>query len=81
MNDLWRASKSRLVFDLVNAKTESECLALKPDNMKSDAEWKAFVKVKTSKEHQVRTTIFLLQLLIKNIKLNLKLKTSKLIFF
>ena len=70
---IYGVSKSRLVSDLVNAKTESERLTLKPDNMKSDAEWKAFVKVKTSKEHQVSTTIFLLQLLIKNIKLNLKL--------
>ena len=59
MNDLWRASKSRLVTDLIKARTESERLALKPDNMKSDAEWKAFVKLKTSKEHRVRKSMCL----------------------
>ena len=64
MNDLWRALKSRLVYDLINVRKESEHLALKSNSMKSDAEQKAFVKLKTSKEHQVCTTIFLLHLLI-----------------
>ncbi len=59
MNDLWRASKSRLVTELMNATTESERPVLKPDNMKSDAEWKAFVKLKTSKEHRVRKSMCL----------------------
>lgn len=53
MSDLWRSAKSRLVNDIINAKTESERLALKPDCIKSDVEWRAFVKQKTSKEHMV----------------------------
>ena len=57
MNDLWRSSKSRLVTEIVKAKSESERLALKPDNIKSLDAWKAFVKIKTSKEHQVSKTV------------------------
>ncbi|KAL5553434.1 hypothetical protein UlMin_040835 [Ulmus minor] len=53
MADLWRASKSRLVTAIIDAKSESERLALKPDCIKSDVEWRAFVKQKTSKEHMV----------------------------
>ena len=53
MADLWRATKSRLVTAIINAKSESEQLALKLDCIKSDVEWRAFVKHKTSKEHMV----------------------------
>ncbi|KAL5583463.1 hypothetical protein UlMin_015905, partial [Ulmus minor] len=58
MADLWRASKSRLMTDLINATTESERLALKPDCIKSDVEWRSFIKLKTSKEHLVLRSIF-----------------------
>ncbi|XP_062114462.1 uncharacterized protein LOC133825549 [Humulus lupulus] len=51
MANLWRSAKSRLVKDIIDAKTENERLALKPDCIKSDVEWRAFVKQKTSKEH------------------------------
>ncbi|XP_062106702.1 uncharacterized protein LOC133818035 isoform X2 [Humulus lupulus] len=54
MVDLWRASKSRLVKDIISAKTESERQALKPDCIKSDVEWRAFIKQKTSKEHMTK---------------------------
>ena len=54
MSDLWRTSKSRLVKDIIEATTESERLALKPDCIKSDVEWRAFVKQKTSPKHMVR---------------------------
>ena len=53
MADLWRDPKSRLVTAIIDAKSESERLALKPDCIKSDVEWRAFVKQKTSKEHMV----------------------------
>ena len=58
MADLWRTGKSRLVRNIINAKNESERLALKPDCIKSDVEWRAFVAQKTSKEHLVRTIIY-----------------------
>ncbi|KAL5538686.1 hypothetical protein UlMin_014857 [Ulmus minor] len=58
MADLWRASKSRLVTDLINATTENERLALKPDCIKSDVEWRSFIKLKTSKEHLVLRSKF-----------------------
>ncbi|XP_062092585.1 uncharacterized protein LOC133798352 isoform X2 [Humulus lupulus] len=51
MAELWRAGKSRLVKDIINAKNESERLALKLDCIKSDVEWRAFVAKKISKEH------------------------------
>ena len=44
---------------LSHAKIESERLALKPDSIKSDAKWKAFVKLKTSKEHRVQKSMCL----------------------
>ena len=54
MAELWRVGKSRLVKDIINAKNESERLALKSDCIKSDVEWRAFVAKKISKEHLVR---------------------------
>ncbi|KAF4357197.1 hypothetical protein G4B88_011056 [Cannabis sativa] len=51
MASLWRSGKSRLVKELNDAKNESERLAMKPDCIKSDAEWRSFVTQKTSKEH------------------------------
>lgn len=54
MAELCRAGKSRLVKDIINAKNESERLALKSDCIKSDVEWRAFVAKKISKEHLVR---------------------------
>ena len=55
MADLWRALKSRLVTAIIDAKLESERLALKPNNIKSDVEWRVFVQQKTSKEHHVHS--------------------------
>ena len=57
MAELWRSEKSRLVTEIINAKNESERLALKPDCIKSDVEWRSFVAQKTSKEHLVRNMI------------------------
>ena len=59
MNNLWRTSKSRVVAEIVKATSKSERLALKSDNINSVDEWKAFVRLKTSKEHLVSTTICL----------------------
>ncbi|GMN19561.1 hypothetical protein TIFTF001_039840 [Ficus carica] len=42
MGELWRASKSRLVTKLGGAPNNEERLKLKPDNIKSNVEWKAF---------------------------------------
>uniref|UniRef100_A0A803NKM0 Uncharacterized protein n=1 Tax=Cannabis sativa TaxID=3483 RepID=A0A803NKM0_CANSA len=42
MASLWRSGKSRLVKELNDAKNESERLAMKPDCIKSDAEWRSF---------------------------------------
>ena len=46
MAKLWRVGKSRLVNDIINAKNESERLALKPDCIKSDVERSAIVAQK-----------------------------------
>ena len=48
--ELWRSSKSRLVTRLNKLPNEEEQLKLKPDNIKLEAEWKAFVREKTSKK-------------------------------
>ena len=53
MGELWRASKSRLVTKLRDAPTNEERLKLKPNNIKSNVEWKAFVYEKTSVEFTV----------------------------
>ena len=53
MGALWRASNSRLVKAIKEAKNEEERLTLKPDNIKSITNWKAFVKEKTSISFQV----------------------------
>ena len=53
MGELWRASKSRLVTKLRDAPNNEERLKLKPDNIKSNVEWKAFVREKTSVEFTV----------------------------
>ncbi|KAL5564188.1 hypothetical protein UlMin_027352 [Ulmus minor] len=52
MCELWRSSKSRLVTRLNKLPNEEERLKLKPDNIKLEAEWKAFVREKTSKKFQ-----------------------------
>ena len=66
MSVLWRASKSRLVSKLNKLTNESERLSLKPDCFKSDVEWRAFVRQKTSKDHQVQILIAL-QLCLYNL--------------
>lgn len=53
MGDLWRSSKSRLVTKLNELPNEQERLKLKPDNIKSETEWRVFVREKTSKQFQV----------------------------
>ena len=53
MGELWRASKSRLVTKLRDASNNEERLKLKPDNIKSNVEWKTFVREKTSVEFTV----------------------------
>ncbi|RIA04185.1 hypothetical protein BRARA_K01611 [Brassica rapa] len=52
MGCIWRASKSRLVNQILNAENHIERLKLRPDNIQL-AEWKKFVKEKTSKEFRV----------------------------
>lgn len=54
MDDLWRASKSRLVTKIRKASNEEERLKLRPDNIKSIHEWKDFLKEKTSEKFKVR---------------------------
>ncbi|XP_062079401.1 uncharacterized protein LOC133783794 [Humulus lupulus] len=53
MTDLWRASKSRLVAKISKAPNEQERIKLRPDNIKSEVEWRAFVREKTSSEFKV----------------------------
>ncbi|XP_062096269.1 uncharacterized protein LOC133802052 [Humulus lupulus] len=52
--NLWRSAKSRLVKDIIDAKTENERLVLKPDCIKSDVEWR---EQKASKEHMTKQTL------------------------
>lgn len=54
MGCLWRASKSRLVNQIRKAQNHVERMKLRPDNL-SMAEWRKFVKEKTSQEFQVIT--------------------------
>ncbi|KAL0715881.1 hypothetical protein Bca4012_065203 [Brassica carinata] len=49
MGCLWRASKSRLVNQIIKADNHAERLKLRPDNVPL-SEWRKFVKEKTSKE-------------------------------
>ena len=53
MGCIWRASKSRLVSQIIKATTIEERLKLKPDNIKSTKEWKDFIKIKTSSNFKV----------------------------
>ena len=53
MADLWRTSKSRLVTKISNAPNKQERFKLRPDNIKSEVEWRAFVREKTSSEFKV----------------------------
>lgn len=52
MGCLWRASKSRLVNQIIKADNNAERMNLRPDNVPV-AEWRKFVKAKTSKEFKV----------------------------
>uniref|UniRef100_A0A803NJ13 Uncharacterized protein n=1 Tax=Cannabis sativa TaxID=3483 RepID=A0A803NJ13_CANSA len=52
---LWRASKSRLVAKLQEAPNEEVRLTLRPKNIKSEDEWKTFVREKTSSEFWAKT--------------------------
>ena len=51
--NLWRASKSRLVKKIVEAPNDAERLKLRPDNIKSEVDWKAFVREKLSADFKV----------------------------
>src|SRR4051812_41378491 len=53
MGSLWRASKSRLVHKILEEKNEEERLQLQPNSVHSRAEWRKFVKEKTSPEFKV----------------------------
>ncbi|XP_062101521.1 uncharacterized protein LOC133807296 isoform X4 [Humulus lupulus] len=50
MTDLWRASKSRPVAKISKAPNEQERIKLRHDIIKSDVEWRAFIREKTSSE-------------------------------
>ncbi|KAL5550896.1 hypothetical protein UlMin_001072 [Ulmus minor] len=52
MAELWRCSKSRLVRKLNSLSNEEQRMQLKPDNIRSEAEWRSFVREKTSKKFQ-----------------------------
>lgn len=56
MGCIWRASKSRLVSRIQKAKNEEERLDLQPKNITSRAEWRKFVKEKTSPTFKVIKT-------------------------
>lgn len=56
MGCIWRASKSRLVSQIQKAKNEEERLDLQPKNITSRAEWRKFVKEKTSPTFKVIKT-------------------------
>ena len=81
MNDLWRTSNSRLVAEVINAESETQCLALKPDNIKSVDEWKDFVRAKKSKEHLVSKIVFLTSLLLNIILIFTNIDNITLSFF
>lgn len=57
MGCLWRASKSRLVKQIRDAQNQSDRMKLRPDNIPT-AEWRKFVKLKTSQEFKVITFIY-----------------------
>ncbi|PRQ45567.1 hypothetical protein RchiOBHm_Chr3g0492791 [Rosa chinensis] len=48
MGCIWRASKSRLVSQIQEAKNKGERLRLQLKNIQSRAEWKRFIRAKTS---------------------------------
>lgn len=54
MGCLWRSSKSRLVQNVINAKNNAERMKLRPKNIPI-AEWRKYVKLKTSPEFKVLT--------------------------
>ncbi|KAL5549202.1 hypothetical protein UlMin_004433, partial [Ulmus minor] len=58
MAELWRTSKSRLVSKLNKLPNDEQRLQLKPHNIKSEAEWRAFVQEKTSEKFQERSNKF-----------------------
>ncbi|XP_024021724.1 uncharacterized protein LOC21400762 isoform X1 [Morus notabilis] len=58
MGNLWRSSKSRLVNKIREVPNEEERLKLRPKNIKSEADWKAFVREKTSAEFKAKSDRF-----------------------
>lgn len=54
MGCIWRSSKSRLVSQITKAKNNAERMKLRPKNIPT-AEWRKFVKQKTSEEFKVFT--------------------------
>ncbi|XP_062101517.1 uncharacterized protein LOC133807296 isoform X3 [Humulus lupulus] len=55
MTDLWRASKSRPVAKISKAPNEQERIKLRHDIIKSDVEWRAFIREKTSSEFKAKS--------------------------
>ena len=53
MGKIWRTSKCRMVERIKKAESEQERMSLKPDNIVSIAEWKAFVREKLNKTFEV----------------------------
>lgn len=58
MGHLWRSSKSRLVNKIREAPNEEERLKLRPKNIKSEVDWKTFVREKTSPEFKVYNNLY-----------------------
>lgn len=58
MGHLWRSSKSRLVNKIREAPNEEERLKLRPKNIKSEVDWKTFVREKTSPEFKAKSDRF-----------------------
>jgi hypothetical protein len=60
MGRLWRALKSRIVQRIMKCSNQEERMKLKPTNIKSKEDWKAFIKKKTCPEFLVRVVNFYL---------------------
>lgn len=60
MGCLWRASKSRLVSQIQEAKNKEERFHLQPKNIQSIVEWKRFIKAKTNPAFKVHFSRILL---------------------
>lgn len=58
MGHLWRSSKSRLVNKIREVPNEEERLKLRPKNIKSEVDWKTFVREKTSPEFKVYNNLY-----------------------